>query len=1003
MKFKTQPKPDQKLTSFFTRKTPSSSQPQSSPAQALPPSAGIGGPSSSPAASSTTLQSSVSSKTKPKADLEVISVSSNSTNRSHISISSDSVVLLPSAPKPKARLAAKSDMLPPQRKTGRVASHLDLPGSSSAPIATLKRSRSPSVQLLRSSQVANTQSTSTQVPQTPTTKRKKKFEANSNQSFDDSIIVVSPQRKPIHSRRVPSITNISSSPSRTSIRKPSPPKRVHRPEDEEVLTVPSSQSDEQELAVPAPVRKSTHDIKASVHRWREGASADPSASENWNMDVDVDLDIPMAVDDDIDIPDVPSSDGDMLSSPSLSHYSEAEVMADLEHSADTSTTPTTPASPMPGLAGQIHLGSPLPTDSHPAETSVALDQASKTAQLIARIKAEAAKSAMASSPEGKPITFEEFGELDDSSSEGEEGERNPKRPDKGKGKSMDVPMEEYNPFGPEDGLPSLDRKAIHSAGTSSPEAESLASGSHQTHPSKRTRTTVKRELHLITKPTIKPIKPKAAAKKTINPLDSLLKEKWLAEKLGKGANALRLAELSMDAKMETFEEDDFMDEEAARRVVDASVMEGSSADGLADDDATSTFMENMGLTDGDRVKKIFEKDRAQKAAPKVVKVLGVALWDHTPGSSDVESRVQFPAVTNPTLGMLIKAWGSNGNKDLASGELAFRLLSNLWNQPFPETDGLSTCISTALARLGASADVLSKMGWHTPSAVNEYKYASDRAVVVHRLVQLARMSAKSGALILQDAPDAILALLLVAMDPFSQDDLKFDVTLAVSDICLSLKGDQTTIAATELEISAKILRFAKGMTPINQAQLMSIISSGSGRVTYLAMWIAHGLLVDEEPSAMMHDDHLPPLANIIRILSPAPGSGDLFDIHTRADLVDYEDLGYYIDIISVALSKIHQYVIEERRGANAAHVGGNALGSPSKSAGKLTDIERIEIATMEIHGKIVDTRAAHLERSRAKASIHRLSLRIYYQRLATEKSLKRGGKMKIVDFFMPKS
>lgn len=326
----------------------------------------------------------------------------------------------------------------------------------------------------------------------------------------------------------------------------------------------------------------------------------------------MDVDIPMAVDDDIDIPDVPSSDGDMLSSPSLSHYSEAEVMADLEHSADTSTTPTTPASPVPGLAGQIHLGSPLPTDGHPAEPSVALDQASKTAQLIARIKAEAAKSAMASSPEGNPITFEELGELDDSSSEGEEDERNSKRPDKGKGKrsvlhcflsirtltvshSMDVPMEEYNPFGPEDGLPSVDRKAIHSAGTSSPEPESLASGSHQTHPSKRTRTIVKRELHTITKPTIKP---KAASKKTINPLDSLLKEKWLAEKLGKGANALKLAELSMDVKMEPFGEDDFMDEEAARRVADASILEGSSGDGLADDDATPTLTDNMGLTDG---------------------------------------------------------------------------------------------------------------------------------------------------------------------------------------------------------------------------------------------------------------------------------------------------------------------------------------------------------------------------------------------------------------------
>ena len=46
----------------------------------------------------------------------------------------------------------------------------------------------------------------------------------------------------------------------------------------------------------------------------------------------------------------------------------------------------------------------------------------------------------------------------------------------------------------------------------------------------------------------------------------------------------------------------------------------------------------------------------------------------------------------------------------------------------------------------------------------------------------------------------------------------------------------------------------------------------------------------------------------------------------------------------------------------------------------------------------VDTRAAHLDRSRAKGAIQRLSMRIHYQRTALSKS---GGQLRLGDFFSP--
>ena len=46
----------------------------------------------------------------------------------------------------------------------------------------------------------------------------------------------------------------------------------------------------------------------------------------------------------------------------------------------------------------------------------------------------------------------------------------------------------------------------------------------------------------------------------------------------------------------------------------------------------------------------------------------------------------------------------------------------------------------------------------------------------------------------------------------------------------------------------------------------------------------------------------------------------------------------------------------------------------------------------------VDTRAAHLDRSRAKGAIQRLSMRVHYQRAALSKT---GGQLRLGDFFSP--
>jgi hypothetical protein len=144
--------------------------------------------------------------------------------------------------------------------------------------------------------------------------------------------------------------------------------------------------------------------------------------------MDIDADIRTDADGYLPDPDLYSSDGDPLnlisdqptpnSSPLQS--SEATVCTGLLSSGtNTSTTvPTTPATPL--LATSIPPKTPPPAISNAPlpVTPVALSEESKTAQIIAQIKANAL-AASASSPDETSKVFV-YKELDDSSSSDEE-------------------------------------------------------------------------------------------------------------------------------------------------------------------------------------------------------------------------------------------------------------------------------------------------------------------------------------------------------------------------------------------------------------------------------------------------------------------------------------------------------------------------------------------------------------------------------------------------------
>lgn len=168
----------------------------------------------------------------------------------------------------------------------------------------------------------------------------------------------------------------------------------------------------------------------------------------------------------------------------------------------------------------------------------------------------------------------------------------------------------------------------------------------------------------------------------------------------------------------------------------------------------------------------------------------------------------------------------------------------------------------------------------------------------------------------------------------------------------------------------KALKFSANLTPINKAHFISFLSGGCGRTVRIARWLAHGLLLGTDVSAVRSslrqirisiNEHsqeqyseLPPLSNLIQLLSPAPGSGSLFDIYTNADTIDYEDLGYQVEILSIALSGINGYGDEERRVEAAAPREKNILDSPGKLGKEkpFTRLDMVRTAIDVIHGKI---------------------------------------------------
>ncbi|KAI0314919.1 hypothetical protein OF83DRAFT_1085328 [Amylostereum chailletii] len=114
----------------------------------------------------------------------------------------------------------------------------------------------------------------------------------------------------------------------------------------------------------------------------------------------------------------------------------------------------------------------------------------------------------------------------------------------------------------------------------------------------------------------------------------------------------------------------------------------------------------------------------------------------------------------------------------------------------------------------------------------------------------------------------------------------------------------------------------------------------------------------------------------------------LFTCHwCSADSTDYNELGARVEVLSSALTDIPKYIAQE----GLIRRGGALERARSTNVKGTTD--QIYDRLMTMHGRISDTRAAHLDRSRAKDVIQRLAHRIHYDKAAAHGQKGRQSKL----------
>ncbi|TBU31563.1 hypothetical protein BD311DRAFT_795303 [Dichomitus squalens] len=843
-----------------------------------------------------------------------------------------------------------------------------------------------------------------------------------------------------------------SSPSSTLT--PLPPSSLHDTESDDIEFVPTSQSDEQELTLPRiPVAKDPAAVQESVVKWRKETLAGPPSqadsvqsdpfyspfSELSEVSIDVEFD-----------PFPPSED--VLEMPA---YQKRPRGHELQYPHTPCSSLATPASRPEPSALQRNSSSIL--DASPSEAFCSLtpppssvtdmpleevpqvepmDTESKTRQLIADIKARAYAAAH-SSPEQSAI---EVGSLSDSESEssGEEDFATLIEKAKAKSRTQVTPAKAIAP------TPTPEVTQRYYLRRNSPSSKPKA---RPTTPPPEGR-----------KPSKNPIEVFLREKKREERNGTGMAAVRAAEKdlANSKSEAEQLSEMEDEEDGSSSGEDwerglDLLRDHRKSKSKTSSPVTGPSGShrssrrsraGTDDEDEETTAV-------GDILAKDMKENLAKALAKQNEQPVGVPLWSPVDAaehdaSMDMEFSLIIPSGDidvsgNAMLQLLMRATRQNDIKQafalLSSGLVGLLAMAQYslivpWLADVAFSDGDSSLRTLAytqlmrlapradsrrsaldfsfvlrvLCRLGASPTVLEEHGWSIPSAplLGVPLRIEERDEMCYRLASLVNSYAESFAT--EELSDVLLAMVLIGMDPTTPEGVRIDIRKA----CDSLEQAMDLAQQVELDACTKLVTFGKILSPPTQALLMSFIPGTSASTVRMARCVARSLLLDTTPSPE-YQKNLPDLLPVVDLLVQEPGSCKSFDVVGNMGKEGYhDDLTCKLFILGRVLSDVDEYTLAEKQVVPKARKSELEEGADGERVQekepeqKLTLLQQVSRCLDLLHGKIVDTRAAHLDRSRAKAVIQRLSFRVHYQRAATLKA-GTGDKSDLRRYFLKSS
>ncbi|KAH9858942.1 hypothetical protein C2E23DRAFT_880347 [Lenzites betulinus] len=788
--------------------------------------------------------------------------------------------------------------------------------------------------------------------------------------------------------------------------------------------VPTSQSDEQELTLP---RDHGHEldpavVKESVARWCQETDASPPSRAQSPPRLD-----PLHIPSELPMEHPPAHDA-LVSNLSV-HATPIrtpvrQVLAPVASPSDAFSSLTPP--PSSDSTSSPELEEEL-------QVVQALDVKSKTEQLIADIKARAFAAAH-SSPEQSPVDLDDLSDSDSDSDSDEDAGFAAMLTKGVKGKERATVMDRSSKAGlPRPEPSSAPRYNLRRISPKAPKAlPSLIT--QQRKPSKASpldallREKVREERTGSDMATIRRAEAAFAAAKEKEDAKKNLKDEMDGEEGSETDDDWRAAiGLLGAATRGSSKSQSKQNTNAKARSVEP---DGHGGDGDDEIDSEPVLVAKRVNAVGDILERDRLDEKARALATLVAEPAGVPLWVEAADDMDIDCRLPlFTADTgaNAILQLLENATRSDDAMQvsalLASGFIAVlqpehyaSVVPWLFNAVFLDGHSLSnlaytqlmrlgpllgsyrsglepSSIYSALVRLGAPRSVLvDKYGWDVPSTqTSKFAFvAEQRDDMVYRLVTLlgalANVSAGAGLC------NYFLVTLLVGMDPSASEELLAAVHQSCDSIAQAIAALDNGSFDVEASLCGMIVAFGMTISPLNQSRLISLFPCISPSTTRMARNVARSLLTGGSTSPRTYEK-LPSLAPIVELLAPPVGSLQHFDVMGNADKEGYhDDLACRVSLLSLVLSDIDEYTLLEVQAAKskATRENGRLAQEDTEKTEKDEDqssvIEQVRMQLELLHGRIVDTRAAHLDRSRVKAALQRLNLRVHYQRVATLKS-----------------